>query len=185
MTVGIRRPSAMYYKQSWSSVTVQRDTDQARSPAIHSHGRPWIVCMILSLRFLQLKAGRCFASHLLQCVRNAAMCILVFELGLVIVCSSALADTSTDIQQTMLCHRSSRENVESVLRILNMVSDSRQQSTLRLVSTADYALTHSFHTPVLLQRTHFLITPVTSRICTKFSIIIDNVAKHLKVQFTV
>ena len=142
--------------------------------------------MILSLRFLQLKAGRCFASHLLQCVRNAAMCILVFELGLVIVCSSALADTSTDIQQTMLCHRSSRENVESVLRILNMVSDSRQQSTLRLVSTADYALaqSRSFHTPVLLQRTHFLIN-CTSRICTKFAIIIDNVAKHLKVQFTV
>jgi len=30
---------------------------------------------------LRLAGGRCFATDLLQCVRNAAMCILVFELG--------------------------------------------------------------------------------------------------------
>jgi len=42
-------PSAMRNNQSPSSVAVQCETDQARSPTIHNHGRPWILCMTARL----------------------------------------------------------------------------------------------------------------------------------------
>jgi len=48
-TAGIGRPSATGCVHSPSSVTAQCETDQARSRAMHSHGRPWIVCMTARL----------------------------------------------------------------------------------------------------------------------------------------
>ena len=46
LIAGIGGPSATCYKQSWSSVTVYsaRLTKRGWSRAIHSHGRPGILC---------------------------------------------------------------------------------------------------------------------------------------------
>jgi len=51
-TADIGRPSATRCTQSFVRDCVQRETDQARSRAIHIHGRPWIVCMTARIHLM-------------------------------------------------------------------------------------------------------------------------------------